>query len=114
VNVLYHFSIQCYESYFQRVLFIVQYLYLVLKCIIVPFVIYFKLMTNLRLFINYEKHGVLLLFVISYVYEKINSEFFLLQSVLLFASSLFEGREIPAAVFSCISLSKEKKEVFLS
>jgi len=40
-------------------------LLLVLKCVIVPLVIYFKLMTNLRLFINYKKHGILLLFVIS-------------------------------------------------
>jgi hypothetical protein len=110
VNVLYHFSIQCTNHTSKGYFSIVQCLNLVLKCIIVPLVIYFKLMTNLRLFINYKKHDILLLFVISNVKEKINSEFFLLQSILLFAClCLKEGRYLLQLSFGSRCLKKRKR-----
>jgi hypothetical protein len=93
---------------------IVHCLYFVLKFVIVLLVIHFKLMTNLRLFINYKKRGILLLFVISWCRWKNKFWVFSPPVHFTFCLSLFLWREIPAAIFFCISLSKEKKEVFLS
>lgn len=71
---------------------------------------YFKLMTNLRLFINYKKHDILPLFVISWC--RCSNKSCILSPPIRFTVclSLFEEREIPSALtFVSRCLNKRKR-----